>query len=183
MHKKDPSGQGFLCNMQSIHREKTKTAPQKCAVLFWLGYRDSDSRGTKPLGRRGSDSLVKGCHSLPLRSNPNFMRENKNSTPKKVLFCFVSRHRKRYQPKILMIQGISVLFDAFLETFTEFSPKQRDFSVNQKRYPTFLGAICSICASENSVLWWSENGDTRRVISRRRFSKCQASTGEVLFSA
>ena len=55
--------------------------------LFWLGYRDSDSRGTKPLGRRGSDSLVKGCHSLPLRSNPNFMRENKNSTPKRC--CFV----------------------------------------------------------------------------------------------
>ena len=56
--------------------------------LFWLGYRDSDSRGTKPLGRRGSDSMVKGCHSLPLRSNPNFMRENKNSTQKgAVLFC------------------------------------------------------------------------------------------------
>ena len=96
---------------------------------------------------------------------------------------YVSRRRKRYQPKILMIQGISVLFDAFSETFAGFSPKQRDFSVNQKRYPTFLGAICSICASENSVLWWSENGDTRRVISRRRFSKCQASTGEALFSA
>ncbi len=58
------------------------------AVLFWLGYRDSDSRGTKPLGRRGSDSLVKGCHSLPLRSNPNFMRENKNNTQQgAVLFC------------------------------------------------------------------------------------------------
>jgi len=36
MHKKDPSGQGFLCNMQSIHREKTKTAPQKGAVLFCI---------------------------------------------------------------------------------------------------------------------------------------------------
>ena len=25
-------------------------------------------------------TAVKGCHSLPLRSNPNFMRENKNNT-------------------------------------------------------------------------------------------------------
>ena len=42
MHKKDPSGQGFLCNMQSIHREKTKTAPQKGAVfvLYRAAERD-----------------------------------------------------------------------------------------------------------------------------------------------
>ncbi len=59
---------------------ENKNNTQQGAVLFWLGYRDSDSRGKKPLGRRGSDSLVKGCHSLPLRSNPNFMRENKNNT-------------------------------------------------------------------------------------------------------
>ena len=36
MHKKDPSGQGFLCNMQSIHREKTKTAPKKVLFLFCI---------------------------------------------------------------------------------------------------------------------------------------------------
>ena len=36
MHKKDPSGQGFLCNMQSIHREKTKTTPNR--VLFCFGW-------------------------------------------------------------------------------------------------------------------------------------------------
>ena len=74
--------------MQSIRREKTKTAPKRVLFLFWLGYRDSDSRGTKPLGRRGSDSLVKGCHSLPLRSNPDFMRGKQKQHPEgAVLFC------------------------------------------------------------------------------------------------
>lgn len=42
MHKKAPGGQGFLCGMQSIRREKTKTAPQRVLFLFWLGYRDSN---------------------------------------------------------------------------------------------------------------------------------------------
>ena len=114
MHKKDPSGQGFLCNMQSIHREKTKTTPQKGAVLFWLGYRDSDARGTKPLGRRGSDSLVKGCHSLPLRSNPNFMRENKNSTPKRCCFVLYRAAEKDITQKSLWHKG----FRRFLMHFS-----------------------------------------------------------------
>ena len=82
-----PEGDRNLSQISDRKREN-KNSTQKGAVLFWLGYRDSDSRGTKPLGRRGSDSMVKGCHSLPLRSNPNFMRENKNSTQKgAVLFC------------------------------------------------------------------------------------------------
>lgn len=42
MHKKDPSGQGFLCNMQSIHREKTKTAPQKGAVFVLYRAAEKD---------------------------------------------------------------------------------------------------------------------------------------------
>ena len=128
-------------------------------------------------------SYARRSHSpMPLKHNSTPQIKSKRHQMGVSCF-FVSRRRKRYQPKILMIQGISVLFDAFSETFAGFSPKQRDFSVNQKRYPTFLGVICSTCASENSVVWWSENGDTRRVISRRRFSKRQASTGEALFSA
>ena len=100
-------------NFRRINKEN-KNNTQQGAVLFWLGYRDSDSRGTKPLGRRGSDSLVKGCHSLPLRSNPNFMRENKNSTPKRCCFVLYRAAKKDITRKSLRYKG----FRRFLMHFS-----------------------------------------------------------------
>ena len=41
-------------------KPSNKTANINIRCLQWRKDRDSDSRGTKPLGRRGSDSLLKG---------------------------------------------------------------------------------------------------------------------------